>query len=402
MPPKRPGGLKKSAGSNTPSASSEALAKKVKESKDAERVEDAEALDGEDTMQIALAETGNEIEEAAEMFKMALAKLDEGDDGVEEGAALLRGVVHESDRINRAHHSNNNSNTDHSTSIQPLPPQFHLTYGAALFRLGLLLAHAESDGDEPDNAEPIAYFDAAIDRFEIGIDAIENDEFAAWKLHEAVARAQIEKANLIFYSDETVPAKKIDEIVAQAVSHIEKALVALGDSDLDESISVISILVRHAQIRQLRDIKSSEKWINASRLELNKLLKADPNHIGALVALGQTYMTAANDLLERAEEHGEEVDLKAVEKLIDEALKHAEKGQKESDKKGKADVKLQLLLGEIFVNKANILDEAEKEEDADKFYKKAVSCFKQVQDLDASALPEAFDSFLQDWESEME
>ncbi|KAJ3025318.1 UNVERIFIED_CONTAM: inhibitor of Brome mosaic virus [Siphonaria sp. JEL0065] len=377
---RKPGGLKKAAAA--------AATEKVVEKKE----EEAPAIQtSKDEITVALddVEAGDEVGEVAAMFELALGKLEvEGD--IEEGACLLRGVVHESDRILRVRFEEG--------LTEPLDARFHLTYGAALFRLGLLLDADAQDNDndqeeEGDNAA--AYVDAAIDRFETGLELWPE----SWQLHEAIGRAQIEKANLIVRSDPTVPTKTIDASVIAAHKHLASALAALADKDLDESVAIITILIRHSQLRE--DQEGAKKWTNVARVELNKLLKSNATHIGALVALGATYMSAANDLLD-AGENGDNVDMEAVGKLIDEALKYSTKANVEAEKKGQPNVKLQLLLGEAYVNKANLLDEAENEDDANEFYKKAVACFKIVQEIDASALPEAFDSFLQEWESEMQ
>ncbi|KAJ3075087.1 hypothetical protein HDU98_009266 [Podochytrium sp. JEL0797] len=370
---RKPGGLKKAAAAAAPVAVV------------------APADNNSDTMAVELAcDEGDEVGEVSAMLEMALARLDGADDA-EEGALLLRGVVHESDRILRARAAA----SDAKDATTPLPAAFHFAYAAALFRLGLLVA-AQQDDEDAQGGDAKDYFDAAIDRFEGGLIAFPGD----WKLEEGLARAIIEKANLPLRNDPTVPKKQIDALVSDAAKHIQTALATLAASDLDESVSIISILIRHSELRD--DAEGAKKWINVARVELNKLLQVDAAHVPTLMALGQTYMGAANDILD-AGENGEDVDLAVVGKLVDESLKYLTKASEESEKKNASskNVKLQLLLGEVFVNKANLLDEAEDEDAANEFYKKAVACFKFVEEADASALPEAFDSFLKDWESEM-
>ncbi|KAJ3266172.1 hypothetical protein HDU77_002303 [Chytriomyces hyalinus] len=371
---KKPAGLKKAA-------------KETAKQPAAEPQEPQEQATDPDTLAVPMSQesSGDEVAEVSAMLEIALAKLETPDDA-EEGALLLRGVVHESDRILRSRFEHEDPN---APPPQPLPSSFHLAYGSALFRLGLLLL--EDEDGEGQESEALQYVEAAIDRYETGLD---NDE-ADWKLNDALARALIEKANLTLRSDETFPLKNVDAIITSAFKRITTALKSLGSSDLNESVSVIVALVRHAQMRE--DVEGGKKWLNLARIELNKLLKVDPTHVLALQTLAQTYMTAVNDLLD-AGENGQEIDLGAVQKLIDEALKYLNKAESVSET---SNVKLQLLLGEVYVNKANLLDEADDETKANEFYKKAVECFKRVEELDSSALPEAFDSFLKEWEEDL-
>ncbi|KAI8618706.1 nuclear pore complex subunit Nro1-domain-containing protein [Chytriomyces sp. MP71] len=326
------------------------------------------------------------------MFEIALAKLDK-DEEAEEGMLMLRGVIHESDRILRSRFENVDEEAE--APPEPLPSTFHWTYGSALFRLGLLILEDEENDDA--ESEALQYIEAAIDRYDTGLEQDGADK--DWKLNEAMARAVVEKANLTLRQDPTYPLKKIDALIATAFKHISLALSILASNDHDESVAVLLILIRHAQLRE--DTDGAKKWLNTARVELNKLLKVDPTHTATLQTLAQTYMSAANDLLDAAEQSGAaETDLAAVGKLVDEALKYLHRAENKSG--SAADVKLQLLLGEVYVNKANLLDEEDDETKANEFYKKAVECFQRVQGVDAKALPEEFDSFLKEWEADLE
>ncbi|KAJ3094331.1 hypothetical protein HK100_006177 [Physocladia obscura] len=433
---KRPGGLKKAtAEKNTETPKSgERLntATKTNETQD--------SLDSE-TITVALSVSNNsnvngdhddendeseakQIQQTQEMLAMALAKLAEANevnetesiDATDEAAALLRGVVHESDRILRVHFAqqeNSNSN-DNGSSNNFLPPAFHLAYGEALLRLALLM---DTDSDAETEAEngPIAFLDAAVSRFETGLE-VANASKDIWMLNEAIARALIHKANILIVQDPTVPSSIIDPIISSAHTHISAILKTLGNSDLNQSLESILLLVKHADIRQQVHPEAAKRCVNIARLDIVALLKFNDLHVPSLIALAQTYMTAANDLLDAAESTGnlddmdeddsknEKIDFKVVSKLLEEALKYTTKAQIASGstyESGK-NVTLQLLLGEIYVNKANLLDENENEDEANKFYKLAVSCFKAVETVDAAALPDAFDSFLRDWESEIQ
>lgn len=66
---------------------------------------------------------------------------------------LLRGTIHECDRILRNRHV-----------TSPLPASFHLTYGSALFDMGTVLEEEE---------DPAPYWDAARERLEIGLESVE-------------------------------------------------------------------------------------------------------------------------------------------------------------------------------------------------------------------------------------
>ncbi|KAJ3355941.1 hypothetical protein HDU83_002226 [Entophlyctis luteolus] len=366
-----------------------------------------------------------------EMLAMALAKLadttvsdDNGDDGgdvdadgaAEEAAMLLRGVVHEADRVLRLRAATIST----EQNLSPLPPAFHLVYGEALLRLGLLLCDSdygqnssEDNQDEGSNTvdPPDAYFDAAVDRFDVGLESldtalttsslVDDNDAMLWKLHEGTARALIEKANWLARADRVIPAKEIDAIVSTAFNkHISAALSDLSARrDLDECVAILDLLLRHTQF--CRDAAAKKKWTNVVRVELNKLVKLDQSHVGLWLLLARTYMDTANGMLDYAEENNSEIDTKTVGKLIDETLKYALRAQDEAKKKGdNENVDIELLA--TFVNKANLMDENENESEANVFYKKAVKCFKLVNSVDAARLPEAFDTFIREWEAEME
>ncbi|RUS28932.1 nuclear pore complex subunit Nro1-domain-containing protein [Jimgerdemannia flammicorona] len=70
---------------------------------------------------------------------------------------LLRGTIHECDRILR----------NHSASSPPLPASFHMTYGSALFDMGTVLEEEE---------DPTPYWEAARERLEIGLESVEESE----------------------------------------------------------------------------------------------------------------------------------------------------------------------------------------------------------------------------------
>lgn len=86
-----------------------------------------------------------------------------------EALALLRGTIHESDRILR-----------NWTSEQSLPPLFYYTYGSALFELGFL--------NEDDEEELDSYLEAAEERLQNGLDHFEeiSDEKEKEKHEEVI------------------------------------------------------------------------------------------------------------------------------------------------------------------------------------------------------------------------
>lgn len=138
---------------------------------------------------------------------------------------LLRGTIHESDRILRNH-----------TSEQSLPALFYFTYGAALYELGRLT--------EEEEFEP--YLNAAEERLNEGL-ALKDDDALVNKIYLALAKIWLAKAaSAVSEGDQNIPElstkalETLDKVISEsevaAKTIIELADIVQNHGDLYESL----------------------------------------------------------------------------------------------------------------------------------------------------------------------
>ncbi|KAJ3213263.1 inhibitor of Brome mosaic virus [Dinochytrium kinnereticum] len=389
---KRPGGLKQAAAAASVDQAQEAPKKKLKLS----------GKDGsaEDTIQVPIAagsddDNVNEFAELKAIFDSALSKLGEGD--AEEGSMLLRGVIHECDRILRVRDS-----ADSTDGLEPLTWEFHFIYGSALYKLGLLTMNDDEEEEKGDDESTLAFLDAAVERFETGLE----DEAAQkdWTLHQALGRVLIEKANILIRSHTKGKTTKkktseadLDATVKTAITHFKKTIANLPkDHFEEEAINVAEALIRHAEF--CSDFDKHEELSDLARSWLESVLKENPKSYTALKCKGSSFLGRANVILDLSE-GGDVAHSDELEGSIDEALSCLQDA-KALYQSTETDVNLLLLLGEALVNKGNLFDEREEKDQADECYREAVKCFKKVESEDAGALPDQFDAFIKSWEED--
>ncbi|KAI8849283.1 nuclear pore complex subunit Nro1-domain-containing protein [Chytridium lagenaria] len=304
---KRPGGLKQAAAAaaSAPSSSEENPKKKIKLS-----------TDPNETIAVPITDDViSEFAELKELFESALSKLGEGD--ADEGSMLLRGVIHECDRILRTRAAAEEAGETADT------------------KLGLLSIGDDSDDEEmekSDDESPMAFLDAAVERFEIGLEDKKDD----WSLHQALGRVLIEKANIMVRN--------------KAVSKPEKGKKGKKDDGAKDLKNTVDKAIKHFTtcISHVPETQFEEESINVS--------EANPKSYPALKCKGASYLGRANVI----------------------------------------------LLGETLVNKGNLCDEREEKDLADEAYREAVKCFKKVEAVDPSALPDQFESFIKSWEADLQ
>ncbi|KAJ1556431.1 hypothetical protein HK405_007583 [Cladochytrium tenue] len=197
MVKKRPGGLAASASSTA------ALTKRTRSShNDGNSSTNDAATQGkgsaaeEPTDTVAVAVTGDgsdELGELKELFESALDKLENEE---EDGASLLRAVIHESDRILRMYHEDAKQGPDAGGDggiPTALMPDFHYIYASALFRLGMVAAEEAAEGDQ--TSVYVEHLNAAVDRYERGLELLKKapSKGAEWKFSEAIGRTLLEK-----------------------------------------------------------------------------------------------------------------------------------------------------------------------------------------------------------------
>ncbi|KAJ3103198.1 inhibitor of Brome mosaic virus [Phlyctochytrium planicorne] len=382
MPAKRkPGGLKKA--SSNASAASEEPNVPIKKAK-----LDIEGAKEDGTITVPIMTEGDEEEndflELRALYETSLGKLGEG--AAEEGAMLLRGVIHECDRMLRAR-----DNAETNNDLEPLTWEFHFIYGSSLFRLGLLGMEEESEETSGEET-PLAFLDAAIDRFEAGLEEESGKE--SWTLHQCLGRVLFEKANILVQSK---TPDSVGDLVSRGLECFEKTISLLpSESKEEELIGLADIVLLHAESDTSEWEKHDKLW-ELARGWLDNVLKENPKSYEALRSKGSSGLIRANFILESAE-GGDSEHMDELEGAIDDALFNLTEARTLGGEKD--DVRLLKLLGETYVNKGNLLDERNETDDANDAYKAAVDCFKKVESLDSTALPNQFEEFIKSWEAD--
>ncbi|KAJ3197643.1 inhibitor of Brome mosaic virus [Irineochytrium annulatum] len=359
------------------------------------------------TMTVQLADDGEDLDEIGELKQLYASAHEKLAEEHEDGKLLIQGVVHECDRILRV---SSKSETDRAKG--GLPWDFFLIYGLALYRLALVIRDAEGEAEEDGAAftEACDFLDAAVDRFNNGVEALEAEvekkTEGNWTLHEAIGRVRMEKANMLVRHKQTEGDgesgvdDEIEELRHDTVRHLQKAIDALPEDERGELVGIADIVVRHMELAGNGDPQAGKAELEAAASKWLKGYvakhKEDP---AGLKKLGDVYMLSAGGMLEQMDT-GDEVDKVLLKKKLEDALEYFEKAHKLAHKDEDVNVPLLLSLGECYINRANLLDEEDQSEAADGNYRKAFDLFKKVEANDASALPDQFGEFLKSWEKD--
>ncbi|KAJ2724281.1 hypothetical protein GGI07_002054 [Coemansia sp. Benny D115] len=311
----------------------------------------------ENTATIMLKNDGqeaNEIDELEGIFDGALEALDTEEP--ERALTLLRGTIHECDRILRVR--------DQDPNPEELEPRFYFIYGMALFSI------AEVSEDDK-----VAYLELALKRL---VQA--EDKLADWKTLEGLAKVSLE-----------LLVEKSNESAQEAVERLNKALAVLPGDPADpavvsETLSIVNLVLSLVDSRRLTETAASElvAWAQKTLDNMPKAVQESPE---VKTTMASALWISAGALLDQQDEETGEVPEK--ESLVEILQKSAALLQDVDG--GKA----VLLRGEVFLNLGNLLDDEESQE---KIYAQAVECFNKAKEL--SELPEQFAQFLEDFEND--
>jgi hypothetical protein len=156
---------------------------------------------------------------------------------------LLRGTIHESDRILRNHESE-----------EPLPALFYFTYGAALYELGRLT--------EEEEFEP--YLEASEERLNEGL-ALKDDALNN-KIHLALAKIWLAKAaSAVSEGDQNIP-----ELSKKALETLNK-VIAESEVPIKTIIELADIVQNHGDLYE--SLESRNKFRMWAENALEKVLK---------------------------------------------------------------------------------------------------------------------------------
>ncbi|KAI7824903.1 nuclear pore complex subunit Nro1-domain-containing protein [Kickxella alabastrina] len=295
-------------------------------------------------------EEANELDELEGIFDGALEALNADDPT--KAITLLRGTIHECDRILRVNDEEEES----------MDSRFYYIYGMALYCIS-----------EFSEGEKMEYLGLAKQRLET---AEELQEEVGWKVMEGLAKVALDML-----------AEGAEDVsIHDVVGRLEGALGALSGqaSRVAETLGMADMVLALADSKRLEDFAATRlvAWAQAALEGL-----PEPHDDAIKTAIARALWISANLLLEQQDEETGEVPEKPrlivilqragalVEGIVDlgEAL---------------------LLRGEVFLNLGNLLDKEEEQEEA---YGKAVECFNGAKAL--GELPEQFAQFLEDFEN---
>ncbi|KAG1183700.1 hypothetical protein G6F36_008251 [Rhizopus arrhizus] len=268
---KRPRGLKSSA-----------MSKANKKAKSEESAKPNEIPENAQTIVIDKeVEEGDELGETAALLESAAEKLEVDPN---EALPLLRGTIHESDRILR--------NWD---SDSPLPASFYYAYGVALYELGRLT--------EDEEFEP--YLDAAEERLTDSQSHLEEEKNTELepKVQLALIKVWFAKAASQVSDEENVP-----ELATRALDAADKVL---GNLSSKATIELADIIQNHGALYS--SLKSRDRFIVWSEKALEKILKDEPENAQALFGLGLCKLQTAHYWLDNMNEEEEEEKTKLSE-----------------------------------------------------------------------------------------
>ncbi|KAI9206858.1 nuclear pore complex subunit Nro1-domain-containing protein [Polychytrium aggregatum] len=389
MERKRPRGLKKSAESGTGQ----------KKRKPTEAVEDVPAASGSQntegapskdmrTIVVDASSDGDDVAIIKKLYEMAMEKIDD-EATLEEAKDFLNGTVHECDRLLRLAHEDEESKS--------FPAEFFLHYGLALKRLG------EAQEDESDRQ---AFEEASEERLLQALDSEELDaESVKWRILQALAELNLRKA-MVLYQDNPSDkdASALLELATQQLSEYSGLLVEEKQvSDEDKETLLVNMGFAVQRVADMcDDIKAKEKGCRGAEHVFRLAIKVNKGSIEGHMGLGSCSLSLASYFLDQADEdHESAKNNKIAEKKLKAALAEFRQGQQAAKDQSTEKPAVLCMLGETLINLGNLYDD-DDEEAASEFYKEAFQCFKQVQEIDANALPEQFIEFVEEWENDMD
>ncbi|KAI8083064.1 nuclear pore complex subunit Nro1-domain-containing protein [Halteromyces radiatus] len=372
---KRPRGLKSSA------AASKSTPKKVKT-----EVDEKDIPENAQTVVIdKVVEEGDEVGEAAALFENALEKLDKNPS---EALTLLRGTVHESDRILR-----------NWESEQPLPSLFYYTYGSALYELGRLTEEEEFT----------PYLEAAEERLQDGFDHLKKidqvtDDEVVNKMNITLAKIWLAKAAMLVDDDSTT----IPDLAVRALETLDKTCEKSKVSTAN-LVEIGSIVQNHGDLYSVLEPRT--KFTQWAEILFKRILDDEPNNARVLSELGLSQLSLGNywlermdekeDVSEQKEDRTERIneEQKAYDAFV-EAKKYFLQAQESLEKSKTLTPQIFSDLAEAYLNEANLtLDSKEQKE----LYEQAVKNINEAKNLGSGldyVLPEGLELFLDEWNSE--
>ncbi|KAJ2800977.1 hypothetical protein H4R20_003854 [Coemansia guatemalensis] len=307
----------------------------------------------------------NEIDELEGIFDSAIEAINSED---ERAVTLLRGTIHESDRILRLY------DADEKTP----EARFYYIYGTALFNLSEISEEEEDSG---------MYLELAHHRLTQAREQMSEEPFA-WRVYLMLAKVNLELA-----AGQKAESAKV-ETALQDLDHALQTLEKQQNKEpAEETLSArIEALAAADMVLSLADSQRLPETCSAMLVQwgeaaARKQHTKQADSESSLVVARALWLQASALL---ADDDEDEIKEKVqYAKLLSEAQSLLEKND------GEASSEALLLLGEVQLNLGNVQDDESRQE---KLYEQAVATFRQVQSR--GELPEQFAQFIDDFEKE--
>ena len=315
----------------------------------------------------------NDIQEIAELLQRAKHSHDQ-----QESLDLLRGIIHECDKLVRMMHLNQSKQTT---------KEFYYYYSQALLRLGFL-----SPLDEF-----LDFIHASMDQIELGLEKNPLDETdASFQAFLIQAQAHL----LLILSTETLNHELAEK--AYNLLSINK------DSKYFDEQAIVDMALTAQKYADAssNDWEITKKWNLFSIELLSKIATSTSTESSqdskkqalAFIEIGQAYLNLANFYaLDDQEDDDDDMgccsDPDAAREWLDKAVISLTKGLDLSADQAQG----WALLGEVYIYLGNLC--LEDEEAMNSYYQMAVTEFKKCLDLDPDSLPDHFLDFMADLEA---
>ncbi|KAI8916062.1 hypothetical protein EDD86DRAFT_197573 [Gorgonomyces haynaldii] len=222
----------------------------------------------------------NEMEELDSLFQTAVEYLDTDP---EQAKMLLRGCIHECDKMVRIRHGDIPNATEEekqflleSIKTMPiLPQQFHLIYANALYYSSLV------------EDEALGFLDQSIDRAHIGLES--QSEHTKELLH-CLARSTIQKALI---SEEK-----------QKVDDYKQSLESLLKQDYSETLGQLLLELAHFGVTYADKLEEKKERLSWLGYVMNawEFVQRQSEDVQADIGVGNTWLVKADILMEDEEE----------------------------------------------------------------------------------------------------
>ncbi|KAJ2058613.1 hypothetical protein GGI17_004933 [Coemansia sp. S146] len=324
-----------------------------------------------------LEEDANEMDELEGIFDSAMEELSGGDP--ERAITLLRGTIHECDRILRVHDRDVEAGVD---AIE-IEPRFYYIYGTALFSISELSATELED-------QRWEYLELSQHRLEQAKEAMTGNEPFVWRVYDGLAKIGLDLLSREMPDEETKEEAALK--LAAAMGNFDSALDVLANIDAEqaksETLTIVEMVQSLADSSCLGEAGSATlmDWTEAKLAALPELTAEDEHAAEIRYLRARALWIRASVLLGQMDETDEMPDKDAFQQLLNEA----------SDLLVEAESRDALLLrGEVQLNLGNVQEDGDEQ---DRLYRLAVKDFKLVQAN--GGLSEELTQFIEDFEQD--